>query len=329
MITLALEDKPETPRARISMKRDIGELLMDQLDELQECRNLVISPPDGGELRRDPQVVDLPQHDAVRLRLLGRRDGERDPDAAGNQAQHRCGVVHFLHDVQREAGRVAGSEHAIVQGRSHQSRKPDEWLPFQMGKLHSLAFDERVRVRKGKDPPLDADRVGLQFAEVGWSHVDERHVHLLPAELVTGDDGAARIELQPHLRPTGAERTQDGGQFPAVGCGVRESNTQAADRALSNETSSVDAAPKIGEESPGLFQKRLPRLGEAYASLQSLEEGAPHLFFELSYLPRESRLNHVQPLGGAPEVLLFAHGDEIAKVPQLHNDSNSGAVSDS
>src|SRR5262249_21280070 len=143
----------------------------------------------------------------------------------------------------------------------------------------------------------------------------------------TGDDGAARKELQSHVRPTRAEVVQDRGQFPAVGRGVRESNAQAPDLALSDESGSVDATAKVGEESPGLFQKRFPALGETHASLQSLEECASYLFFELPYLPRQSRLNHVQPLGGPPEMFFFADGDEIAKVPQLHKNSNSGAVS--
>src|SRR5262249_44606163 len=62
-------------------------------------------------------------------------------------------------------------------------------------------------------------------------------------------------------------------------------------------------------------------------SLQSLEECVSDLVFELSYLTRKSRLNDVQPLRGAPEVFFFAHGDEIAEVPQLHEDSNTWAVS--
>src|SRR5215813_4681724 len=170
-----------------------------------------------------------------------------------------------------------------------------------------------MRVRKGQHPSLDADGVSFQIGEVGRSHVDERHVDLLPAELFTRDDGAARKELQSHLRPARAEGVQDGGQFPAVGRGVRESNAQAPDLALGDEAGSVDATPKIGEKSLGLFEKRFPSLGEAHASLQSLEECASYLVFELSYLPRQSRLNDMQPLGGAPKMLFFAHGNEIAK----------------
>src|SRR5262249_39959606 len=96
---------------------------------------------------------------------------------------------------------------------------------------------------------------------------------------------------------------------------------------LSDESGSVDATPKIGEESPRFLEKRFPGLGEAHAALQPLEECASDLFFELSYLPRQSRLHDAQSLGGAPGMLFFAHGDEIAKVPQLHKDSNSATVS--
>jgi hypothetical protein len=33
----------------------------------------------------------------------------------------------------------------------------------------------------------------------------------------------------------------------------------------------------------------------------------------------------MQSFGGAPEMLFLTHGDEIAKVPQFHRDSDSGA----
>src|SRR5215475_14755824 len=55
---------------RISMSRDATKLLTDHLNELLEGWHLVVSPPDGRQLGGDLQIVDLPQHNAVRLRLL-------------------------------------------------------------------------------------------------------------------------------------------------------------------------------------------------------------------------------------------------------------------
>src|SRR5262244_3341902 len=95
-------DEADVP-GRISMSRDATNLLTDHLDELLEGGNLLVPPPDGRQLRRHPQVVGLPQHHAVRLRLLRRRDSERDPDAVSHQAQHCRGVVHFLSQDERQS----------------------------------------------------------------------------------------------------------------------------------------------------------------------------------------------------------------------------------
>jgi len=87
---------------------------------------------------------------------------------------------------------------------------------------------------------------------------------------------------------------QDRRQFlPSVRRGFRECNAQAPDLALGDQSGSLDAASKVGEESPGLLEEGLTRLGEAHAPLQSLEECAPELFLELPHLARQGRLHDV------------------------------------
>jgi len=121
---------------------------------------------------------------------------------------------------------------------------------------------------------------------------------------------------------------QDGGQFlPTVRSGFRESNAQAPDLALSDESGSIDATSKVGEESPGLLEKRLTSLCEAHAPLQSLKERASQLFLELPHLARQGGLHDVQPLGRSAEMLFLAHGDEVSKVSQFHKDPDSGKLS--
>src|SRR5262245_45222262 len=154
--------------------------------------------------------------------------------------------------------------------------------------------------------------------------VDKRDVHLLGAQLLPGDHGAARTELQAHVRPARAEVTQERRQDPTVGRGVGEAHAQAPDLALRDESGAVDALAKIGEEAPSLRQKHLPRLGEAYAPLHARKEGAAELGFQLLDLARQGRLHDMQPRGSPPKMLFFPYGDEIAQVSEFHKPSYSG-----
>jgi len=98
---------------------------------------------------------------------------------------------------------------------------------------------------------------------------------------------------------------------------------------LSDESGSIDATSKVGEDSPGLFEKRLTGLCQAYTPLQSLKERASQLFFKLPHLARQCRLHNVQPLGSAAEMLFLTHGDEVSEVSQFHKDPDSGKLSGS
>jgi hypothetical protein len=76
---------------------------------------------------------------------------------------------------------------------------------------------------------------GLAFAKGGPGSSTKRSQHEVR-------DGAARKELQSHVRPLGAEIAQNGGQLAAVGGGIRESNEQAPDLALSYKSGAIDTA---------------------------------------------------------------------------------------
>jgi hypothetical protein len=57
-----------------------------------------------------------------------------------------------------------------------------------------------------------------------------------------------------------------------------------------------------------------------HASRRPRNELAAHLRFEGLDLPAERRLRHVQAFGRAPEVLLLREGDEVSKMPHLHDE---------
>jgi hypothetical protein len=64
------------------------------------------------------------------------------------------------------------------------------------------------------------------------------------------------------------------------------------------------------------------RAGRAqlHAARQPIEQLEPQFGLQILNLGRQSRLSHVQPLGRAPLVLLFADDHEISEMPQLHTD---------
>src|SRR5262245_51819599 len=219
------------------------------LDELLQGRKLIVLSPNGRQLHCEPQIFYLLQYYAVGLSSLCRLDGETEPDPPGDQAQHRCFVVPFLHDVQCEARGLAGGENPVVIEGGRRAWNPDNWLPFQGAKFQSLSFDKWVRLGEGQHNPLDADSVGFQLGEISRKRVHEPHVQLLLAQLGARCDRVARKEIQSHVRPPLAEFAQDRGEFPAVCSAVGESDAQASDLALSHESGSLYATFKIGEAS--------------------------------------------------------------------------------
>src|SRR5262249_41644505 len=135
-------------------------------------RNLVVAPPDGRELGREPQIVDLPQHNAVGLRFRRRGDGERDPDPSRNRAQNRRGVIHFLHDVQREASRISkGNRLRVPDGATTADALRDWDSPVGLAG-YFLDHDARsyeliTRVFEGKSEGLTRDDI-LDNITITW-----------------------------------------------------------------------------------------------------------------------------------------------------------------
>ena len=66
------------------------------------------------------------------------------------------------------------------------------------------------------------------------------------------------------------------------------------------------------------LEQRLAGGRELDAARGPVEERLPELGLEAADLLRERRLRDVQALGGAAEVPLLGHGDEVAQVPELH-----------
>ena len=82
---------------------------------------------------------------------------------------------------------------------------------------------------------------------------------------------------------------------------------------------SSTAESKAARISRRALEQRLAGGSELDAARGPVEQRLAQLGLEAADLLRERRLRDVQPLGGAAEVPLLGHGDEVAQVPQFHS----------
>lgn len=93
--------------------------------------------------------------------------------------------------------------------------------------------------------------------------------------------------------------------------GAGEGDDQCALDALGGAGGLEGALLDAGEDGPSLFEKHHPTGGQVDALGVALEQVEPQLLFQGSNLLAEGRLLHVQAGGGAGEMSLFGHHDEI------------------
>jgi len=80
----------------------------------------------------------------------------------------------------------------------------------------------------------------------------------------------------------------------------------------------ADGALGLREHLADLVGERLARGRDLDAPLRAMEEREPQLLLELANLLAERRLRDAEPAGGASEVQLLRHGEEVAQVAELH-----------
>ena len=81
---------------------------------------------------------------------------------------------------------------------------------------------------------------------------------------------------------------------------------------------SSTAASTAARISRRALEQHLAGGRELDAARRPVEQRLAELGLEAPDLLRQRRLGDVQPLGGAAEVPLLGHGDEVAQVPELH-----------
>jgi hypothetical protein len=82
------------------------------------------------------------------------------------------------------------------------------------------------------------------------------------------------------------------------------------------------------EYGPGFVQETQAGIGKEDGIRIPFEEPYPYFIFEAKNLAAERRLGNLEPPGGFREVEFFSDSNEVAQVPQFHDDpmlSDGGA----
>src|SRR6185437_9527177 len=149
--------------------------------------------------------------------------------------------------------------------------------------------------------------------------VDEADIEQPLAEAGDLHHRALRVELQLQIRMSFAERPQ----APCEKTGIN-SPLDITDRQAAGHSGTKQPAPLF--EPTGLRQK-LARLGQKLASFDrqiqalpaTLEQRQAQLSFERHDLSAQGGLRDMKQFGGAPEILLLGHSDEVAQLAKLEH----------
>jgi hypothetical protein len=154
--------------------------------------------------------------------------------------------------------------------------------------------------------------VGRAARPVGDAEVELAGAHLL-ADLVGGE----LLDAHPYRRMAGEEQGDALGDEADVE-GVRRTDAHLPCEAAATGPEHRDALVDLPERARGERQEELARLRGDDLLADPVEERLADLLLELADLVREGRLGDVDPRRGAGEAQVLGNGDEVAKMPQLH-----------
>jgi hypothetical protein len=110
------------------------------------------------------------------------------------------------------------------------------------------------------------------------------------------------------LPPESAENICDHSMPGHRGC---YSDSQRTGLAVRNALGASFRVLNILEDSSRIGQEQFPRGVQSHSTRQAVEQGESHLSLQILNLPRQGRLNDVEPFRRAPEVLFFRNADKI------------------
>jgi hypothetical protein len=286
----------------------------DEVDEVVQERGAVLAPPRDGELdlRR---VLDVAVDDALELEGAHPGGHHGHPAAGGHEGQQRGRLPRHLGDPRLEAGLAAEVRGGAVEHGV--GRVGDELLVLQLvhghGQVHGEGAEGGQRHHErlaGDHPVLDVRRGHGRAQEGGVEGV-------LPQPLLHGGGQHLAVQRQGQpghrlLRPA-----HDPRHHP-VGGRAGEADPQHARGPLPHLVDVGLEGLDLVDDPPPAVQEHLAGGGEVHPPGGPVQQPHAELLLELADLLGQRRLGHVQALGGAAEVALLGHGDEVVELPDLH-----------
>lgn len=102
--------------------------------------------------------------------------------------------------------------------------------------------------------------------------------------------------------------------------GTRQAQAQQTAAAPRDPANTAFGIVDAGEDADRLGLEELSRRGERHLPRGAVEQRDVELGFELPDRVRQRGLRDVQLLGRLAEMARVGHGDEVAKMPELHRD---------
>jgi hypothetical protein len=280
------------------------------VDELTKHRGRVVLAPDHREVG----------HRAFVKRTIDDAGGTQNPERgrhdrdAGSRRHETQGVRlrALLNHAWPEPGGATDREDLVVKARTPRSCGKYERLTREHLKLKAAVATQSVAGRQGGDERFLVHGRRGQCRLVDRSpreaHVDARCHQIF--------DLPCRVHLlQPHLevRRSSSERADDVRQV-AHGNGRDVADPEHAVRAALCEARVLDGAIDLREEASRVVEKHEPSGRQSNMATVALEELQAELSLQVPNLTTERRLCDVDAGGGATEVQLLTHRDEVAEV---------------
>ena len=163
---------------------------------------------------------------------------------------------------------------------------------------HGLDADVRLlrhqAVKAHADAPL-AQRLQLRV----FGQVVQHDLHL-GARLVK-----ARQDARNHVQHTRAEQP----------------HIQTANQTLARQPGALQRLLRQGEQVGGFLQQGAARVGERHALGGAHKQRHANFFFQGLDVARQRRLRQMQARGGTAYMAFFGHGEKVAHITQIHENS--------
>jgi hypothetical protein len=119
------------------------------------------------------------------------------------------------------------------------------------------------------------------------------------------------------MRPEGSDHCRHGALHDRPHYANNEKSARAAVQMANGLPELIHAC----EDANALIMEQASRLRQSHRTAGTIEQNGAKFLLELPYLAAERWLRHADSFGGAREIPLTRHSDEIAEMPQFHNTS--------